>query len=488
MTQTNTENIEVFPSESPTLTNHDCSSKDNASIKNRHQWKSYVTPDFQSMNNIVFWNSFGFFFFGFILRFAIDQIWDISGFNMGLVFSSMNLGGLISTPIVGILTDKISKKKLVLIGSFGRALSYLIMYFGICGQSVFLFTTGVMILGFAVGFFWTPLNALISQKTFKTVRSTAFGQQAGAIGLGNLIGSFLTILYFGGMLLLSYDNPWVLYLPLFIFCIFNILAGLIFHARVDEHFTFKDFVSQQNTDLARNLYQEVIRDEKAQHIDSSSSSIDTDSASSKRNVLPKTLLLGISFLMAAFFTASINQSLAGPFLQAFLTNEFFSGQDALKIAFLVMLVYFPSEVLAQLFAPFLGKLADRIPIVPALSVISGTGALITYLLINSKNPIIFGLILLLDVTFAWANGLVLQNLMSRISQSNRGKIFGMQRWVSLFGAVIGPILGGLVWDSFGRFAPFYISIVVELSLIPLYIFSIRLIQPHMAEKLEQDVK
>jgi MFS family permease len=451
----------------------------------KRDWKQYVTPDFKPMINIVFWNSLGFFFYGFVIRFATHQILAVGGFGMGLIFASQTIGGLISAPIVAIITDRVSKKKLILVGSFGRGLSYIIMYLGVCFLNPYLFTIGTFILGFSVGFFWTPMSALISQKTYKMVRSTAFGQQAGAIGKGNLVGSVFTMIFFGLTSYLIPDVPWILYFPLLIYCGFNIYAGIRFNKNVDEKFTYEEYISLQQSDFAKNVYQSIVSDNnKAEETKNKFNELKQNSKSKTLfNHLPHGLVFGFLLLMITFFTASINQSLAGPFLQAYLTDTFFGASTSIMIGFLVMLIYWPSEVISQLLAPKLGKFGDKIPPIRALIFISGTGALFTWLLINSGNEYIFGAIMLFDTTFAWGNMLVLQNLMSRLSKSNRGKIFGTRQWVSLLGAVIGPILGGYLFDL-SKSAPFKVSIFIELSLIPLYFVSIKLLQPHMEEKIQ----
>jgi MFS family permease len=83
-----------------------------------------------------------------------------------------------------------------------------------------------------------------------------------------------------------------------------------------------------------------------------------------------------------------------------------------------------------------------------------------------------------------SGGLIFQNLYSRISAEHRGKIFGVGDFFSFLGAVIGPLLGGLVMDLISPQFPFIISIFVELSLIPLYLAAVYLLLPHMEESYE----
>ncbi len=53
------------------------------------------------------------------------------------------------------------------------------------------------------------------------------------------------------------------------------------------------------------------------------------------------------------------------------------------------------------------------------------------------------------------------------------------------GKTIGPITGGIFWDSVGPTAPFIISIFVELLLIPLYLLVVKILTPHVAESYEK---
>jgi len=78
----------------------------------------------------------------------------------------------------------------------------------------------------------------------------------------------------------------------------------------------------------------------------------------------------------------------------------------------------------------------------------------------------------------------LQNILSRISKIHRGKVFGAAQGLGLLGAIIGPIIGGITYVTIGSFAPFVISIFVELSVIPLYAIAIKKLKPYMAENVE----
>jgi MFS family permease len=435
------------------------------SKKDKHNDK--ITPDFVPMIRIVFWNSMWFFFFWFLIPQVIWVVFKASGTELGFSFAGQTFGGLISAPIVGWLTDRISKKLLVLIGSFGRGVSYLIMYFGIIYSSLIIFVIGLFTLGFFVGFFWSPLDALISQKSHKTFRSSAFGKQAGMLGWGNFVGSTVAFLIFALAITFVPDNPYLIYSPLIMFFVSNVYAGIIFNKNVDEALTYDDHISTFNNQ--NNTAQEHIE------IEEPPKRSDKPKKASKQTY---TFLIGFVILILAFMTSNINQTIAPPYFQLYI-RTFINNNDII-----VMLIYFPSQVLSLLLAPKLGKFADRINPMIGIAIFSALGSLVTWLFIISTNEIAVTVILFLDSTFAWAGNLVLQNILSRISKTHRGKLFGISRWMSFFGAIIGPIIGGFAWDQIGFTSPFIISIFVELTVIPLYVIAIKLLKPHMAEKLD----
>ncbi|TFH29826.1 MAG: MFS transporter, partial [Promethearchaeota archaeon] len=397
------------------------------------------TPDFDDTIKTIFWNSTGFFFFSFILVYATSSLMNASGTQLGLVFSSLILGALISTPLSGYLTDKSSKKRLILIGSFGRGVSYIIVYLAIIFSSLVLFGIGNFVLGFFVNLFWPPFQTLVSEKSHMTRRSFAFGKMNGQVGLGNLFGSLISFTIFASVnYFLEENTPLKLilqYFPLLLFAASNFYAGIKFQHKVDEHVTIDSLtkIDEQN------------------HINDSFPANAQKVSNTKTH---KGLLTGLLFLAAASFLAAINITMADPFLQRYLTENIQSNPS------LVMLILFPSGVLSMLLSPQFGKLCDKINPSIGTAVVALMGALFTWLLINSPNGWVFAGLLILDAGFAQAGGLISANIMSRISKSYRGRVFGSINWISRIGEIIGPILGGLLWDNIGATSPFIISIFV----------------------------
>lgn len=133
--------------------------KASVNIENNTQ-EGRITDDFNSMINITIFNALGFFFLEFLIPYVASQELRAAGIDMGIIFSIIVVGYVISSPFVGAITDRVSKKLLIFIGSVGRGIAYFILYFAIIMKSLLGITIGMFSLGFIAGFFWIPLEPL----------------------------------------------------------------------------------------------------------------------------------------------------------------------------------------------------------------------------------------------------------------------------------------------------------------------------------------
>ena len=409
------------------------------------------TNDFNDMLKIAILNSLGFFFVGFLVPIIARNNMNASGIEISIIISVQVLGRALSGAITGYLVDKLkSKTVFVLIGSIGRAISYLVLYLAIITNSIVMLGTGMFVLGTMAGIFWVPFNTLIAEKSSKDNRSQAYGKRNSANAIGQIIGG---VIGFTLMTVLSFytENPALLYLSIPFYGAANLYAGYKFHREVNECIKFYD------SDIE-------LKDKKKSEEDQIKYNYST------------IIIIGTILLMILLFLASINGSIAKPFLNIYVLENI---DDNL---FLATWAYLPAGLVATLLAPKIGSLADKIRPIISIPVISALGALMTWLLINSPNIWIFALFLMFDIAIAMGAGLILQNILSRISKLHRGKILGMGDFFMFMGNVIGPILGGIVWDFVGPKAPFVISIIVELSLIPLFLVVVYYLLPHLSEK------
>ncbi|WP_371806162.1 MFS transporter [Candidatus Lokiarchaeum ossiferum] len=411
------------------------------------------TSDFQPMVKSIFWSTTGFYFLGFVIPQFAEMI-GVQDVQLGLIYSFITIGNIISAPIVGFLADKISKKVLGAFGVFGRGLSYFVMYLAILLRSYVLFVISCIILGFVVSFFWIPFNQLIAQKSHHAHRSFAYSQRASAVGKGGLVGGIIGFgLFIVGQ---KFQFPiYLIYSSIILFAGANFYAGYLFLRAVDEDLTLHSTEVDSNPILITTTEKETKKG---------------------KSPIPKMLLIGLIFIMLSYFIGSINSEISKPFLQTFIMRTVTDDPT------LIILIFMPSSILPMLLAPKLGSLVERINIYWGLIAAALLGALLTFFLINVQNMILFSFLLIFDTAVAISQSLILDKFVSRISREHRGKLFGSRLFFANIGAALGPILGGIVWRLYSIKMPFIISIVVEVALIPLFFIAIKKTTPFLEEK------
>ena len=413
----------------------------------------YYTNDFKFMVNIVIFNSMGFFFFNFLIPIVARVNMNSSATEIGIVVSLITVGLIISSSFVGFLVDRTqSKRNLIMIGSFGRATAYFIIYFAIVVNSLFILGTGTLVLGFFAGFFWIPLDTLIAQKSSKDHRSHAYGKRDSANAMGQIIGGLAGFGIFFALSAVN-ANPLFLYSAFFLFGIMNLIAGVLFYTKVDESIKFYSDSNQSN-DLSQ------------------------ESPEKTSSTLTNMMIIGMFVLSCVILLSNVNHSLARPFLNVYIIENITDEMG------FVILAYIPTALFATFLSPRLGKIADKIPPAVGIPVLASSGAFMTLLLISTTNLWVFTGLLLLDMTLGMSAGLIFTNLMSRINIKHRGKIMSLASFFTNLGSSIGPILGGFAYDFLGSTSPFIISIFVELMLIPLYLIVVKILLPYAEEKYD----
>jgi DHA1 family multidrug resistance protein-like MFS transporter len=422
------------------------------------------TSDFNSVIFIVIWNSLGFFFVEFIMNYVITLVLEASATELGLFFSFLTVGGLIVSFFVGYLSDHISKKKLVMFGSFGRGASYFGLYFSIFSKSLIGIYLSAFLLGVGAMIFWVPLDALISEKSSKYYRSSAFGKRRFAMGIGITGGAIMGLLTFALANIFAPENVFILYISIPLFGLANFYAGIRFSRTVDES---NKFIYPEKL-----IQEEEIKSENIEKMDLNVPYLKL------KNKKPLFFVFGLILLCFTLSLTATNTGIYRPFIQRYVLLNVENNPT------FVAWIYLPTYVIGTLIAPKLGNLADKINHYLGITIASIFGGITTFFIINITNLWGFSILLIIDQTIMLTSGFVLVNILSRVSIKHRGKIFGTVTTIESFGMIIGPILGGLVWDSFGQVWPFIISIIVEWSLIPFFLFGIMFLKPSMVESIE----
>jgi len=411
------------------------------------------SEDFSQMIKIAMLNSVGFFFIGFLIPIVARTEMNASAIQISFIVSIQVLGRTVSGFISGFITDKVeSKSSLVLVGSFGRGLSYFIFYFAFVYNNLIGLAIGNLTLGVTAGIFWVPYNTLIAEKSKKSRRAYAYGKKNSISIVGQIIGALIGFNIYTISKIFA-NNQFLTYIPIPIYGLCNFIAGIIFYMYVDESIQF------------RTLDIDSVENKKKGNVQHRKSTM---------------YIIGTISLMILVFLSSINSKIARPFLSLYIIEKIESNVD------IVVWFYFPAGIGATLLAPQIGKIVDRVRPFYAIIGISILGSILTFILINSFNLIFFSIVLIFDLGIAMASNLFLQNIMSRVSITHRGKVFGFGEFFQFFGHTIGPIFGGIAWEYLNPQAPFIISIFIELSLIPVYLIVIYFLLPNLKEKYETE--
>ncbi len=445
-----------------------------------------TTPDFNSMIRITFWNGLGFIFFTFIKSYVVIYFFGGSGIDLGIIMALQPLARLFSMPLIAYLTDHASKKRLVLIGSVGRTLAYFLYWFSLVIRNLYFFGAGVFLQGILVGFFWPPFFSLISEKSHKGSRTHALATGRGQmIGYGFLMGALLSIPLFSVVSIFMPDNVPLMYSPLILFAIINLIAGHKFYLRVDETLTFEKYCASLDDSDPRKCI--LVESENAGNNKLKQNDL-TENLKNNNKRPSKGFYFGFLFLLFAILTTSIAGTIYTPFVSAYLIENLLPGFSERIIPIIVMIVYFPAQVLSQLVTAKLGKVFDRISASLTASLIGILKALMIWLLIITISPFDFAIILIFLYIAQESNRYFIQAIMSRVSKKHRGKIFGLNMWIDQLGRVIGPLIGGILWVTLSYDAPFIISIYIGLCLIPIFILSIRILSPNMVEQVNNNAR
>jgi DHA1 family multidrug resistance protein-like MFS transporter len=387
----------------------------------------------------------------------INQVMNASGVALGLFPAFLTFGGLISSLFIGYLTDRVSKQRLVMIGSFGRGSSYFGLYASIILQSLIGIYISSFLLGLGAMLFWVPLDTLISEKSSKFHRSSAFGRRRFALGIGQVIGTVVGFTIFGLASFITPNNVFIIFSAIPVFGLANFYAGIRFSLSVDETKKFQ------------------YPNESENELDDSTESDIKEGNQSERT---KVYILGLILLFLALIFSAINIGIYRPFI---LPVVFINMKESPA---LISWFFLPATIVGTLIAPKLGVLADRINPYLTISISAVIGGIVTLIIVFlTRNIWVFSILLIFDTTIMLASGFVFINFLSRVSIKHRGKFFGLISSFDSIGMIIGPILGGLVYDI-STYMPFIISISVEWLLIPFFLFGIKILNPQVVESLE----
>jgi DHA1 family tetracycline resistance protein-like MFS transporter len=356
--------------------------------------------------------------YAYHLPLGISEGYIILGF-LTAIFPFMQF---IATPILGQLSDRIGRKKVLAFSLGGTALSYVIFAIGIIFKNIPLLFVSRAIDGISGGNI-AVAQAAIADSSAPENRAKNFGLIGAAFGIGFIIGPFL-----GGEL----SNP-------------NILPW--FNATTP--FWFVAILSALNMLSVIFFLDETLKERMKGNIHALQSFINVKAAVLSQKFRS---FFGTSFLYTAGFTFFTT------FFGVFLIKKFDydQGQIGLYFAFVGVCIALTQGLIV-------GFVAKRMNGLRTISIAMFVFAA-TLLIISLTN--VQWLLYVITVPQCIAIGLIMANLTATISNNapdnEQGKILGINASVQALGQSIPPVISGYIAASVGAYAPVFVSSAMVL--------------------------
>ncbi|BCX14589.1 MAG: tetracycline resistance MFS efflux pump [Patescibacteria group bacterium] len=349
--------------------------------------------------------------FGIILPLLpfIAEKYEANPAQIGFLTATYSFFQLIASPILGRLSDRYGRKKILILSQLGSAIGYLIL--ALANSLPLLFIS--RIIDGITGGNISIAQAYIADVTDNKNRARGMGLIGAAFGLGFIFGPAIG----GALSKISYSAP-------------ALLAAFVSLLTIMTTFLFLD---------------ETVNTEKSTHSKRTEFSLEE---------LKKVLQIpNFVFLILIFFLINLSFSLTQGNLALWTEKTF--GYDASKNGAIFAYVGVLAVLVQLVILPFLLKRINERNILK----IATFNLFLSFLLIYmAKNEIIFYLAL----TFMpLGNGLANPSLQAIASENVKkeeyGGTLGFLQSAGSLGRILGPIIGGEIFYIFGKNIPFALA-------------------------------
>ncbi len=358
-----------------------------------------------------------------------------SSFVLGCLMSSFSLVQFLFSPFWGSLSDFIGRRPVLLITLLGTCFSHLL----------FAFSFHIVVLFIARslnGFFGanvSTVQAMIADLTKEKERSKNMGIIGAAIGLGFFLGPFL-----GGVLVdlgakLTFLPNSSFSLPALVSASLSFVSFLIGYFTLTE--TYKS--PKKNKKFSLN-FQPFLK--RINHI---------------HDYLFKPLINKLFVIQCLFHTCFSCMEVAFfLFIMDVLILDVVTA--SFGFAYVGFVIIITNAFLVRWLIPFFG---EKVNIVLGLSL-----GILSFGLLGFSTKIFPDLVVAL--TLVGLSGLLMPSVMGTISilssKDRQGEALGVNQSMASIGRILGPLLGGILYESFASSTPFFISSF--LTMISLMVF------------------
>ncbi len=324
----------------------------------------------------------------------------LSGGVMGYLISVFAFAQLLASPITGVWVDTIGRKKMIVFGLLLFSFSELL--FGIGNQVWVLFLSRIL-GGISDAFIMPAVTAYIADRTTLEDRAKVLGYQAAAVSAGFLIGPGL-----GGLIANLGIRA-----PFFFAAAFALAAALVSMLILQEPLSKERLVNNRTGNNQISFLAEIRKSFQPLYF------------------LPLAIVFVLAFGLAAYEMM----------FSLFVDRKF--GFTAKDIA-VIITVGSILGVVTQLL--FFGKLVDKLGEKRLIHVTLLTAAL--FILASVLVGSYWGIMIVTCLVFFSCDLLrpAVTSFLSKMAGDNQGFVAGMNSTYTSLGNIIGPALGGILFD------------------------------------------
>ncbi|KPK93363.1 MAG: hypothetical protein AMJ88_08010 [Anaerolineae bacterium SM23_ 63] len=369
------------------------------------------TTTLRSLWKAIFWVSFPFGILSFVLPIYGKDL-GASALEIGGFFSAMSVVPVIVRPFLGRALDKWGRRPFLLIGLFSHAIAMVAFSFS---STVVLLTGARFVQGLGTAFLWLTAYTIVADKAKETGRGHNFGLIDEAANRGAIIGTTA-----GFLALFALSNVEWRYIWFWLFFCYGIFSLLGFW------YGWRGVGETRPTDVSPRAESRPISGQLL-------------------------ALMGIIFITGA------STAMVWPLLMVFLQDILQAEIWALASA------YLPAALLSAYLPSHMGKIADRWGRKPPMIAGLVIGAIASALIPHLRS--IIGLATLWAVeSLGYVTSLPAERafVADIAGEDVRGTSYGLYTFAYFLGAVLGPLVGGWLYDTYGHGTPFYLNAAVLL--------------------------